>query len=229
MVDLMLKVIFRTILMYVFVTISVRLMGKRQIGDMQPTELVVTLLISEIAAIPLQDISQPISVGLVAIFMLVLLEILASVIILKNLRLRRIFSGKSVAVIKNGTIDQKAMQNLRITVFDLVEMLRMQGIFELDDIESAFLEVNGNLSVRQKPEKAPATPEQLGVEVCDSGVPMTVISDGTVVDSSLKFLNLTREDLNIVLKKEGKIPKEIFLMTLNKSGKSIIVDKERKK
>lgn len=229
MVDLMLKVIFRTILMYVFVTISVRLMGKRQIGDMQPTELVVTLLISEIAAIPLQDISQPISVGLVAIFMLVLLEILASVIILKNLRLRRIFSGKSVAVIKNGTIDQKAMQNLRITVFDLVEMLRMQGIFELDDIESAFLEVNGNLSVRQKPEKAPATPEQLGVEVCDSGVPMTVISDGTVVDSSLKFLNLTREDLNIILKKEGKIPKEIFLMTLNKSGKSIIVDKERKK
>ena len=223
----MLKVIFRTILMYVFVTISVRLMGKRQIGDMQPTELVVTLLISEIAAIPLQDISQPISVGLVAIFMLVLLEILASVIILKNLRLRRIFSGKSVAVIKNGTIDQKAMQNLRITVFDLVEMLRMQGIFELDDIESAFLEVNGNLSVRQKPEKAPATPEQLGVEVCDSGVPMTVISDGTVVDSSLKFLNLTREDLNIILKKEGKIPKEIFLMTLNKSGKSIIVDKER--
>lgn len=204
-------------------------MGKRQIGDMQPTELVVTLLISEIAAIPLQDISQPISVGLVAIFMLVLLEILASVIILKNLRLRRIFSGKSVAVIKNGTIDQKAMQNLRITVFDLVEMLRMQGIFELDDIESAFLEVNGNLSVRQKPEKAPATPEQLGVEVCDSGVPMTVISDGTVVDSSLKFLNLTREDLNIILKKEGKIPKEIFLMTLNKSGKSIIVDKERKK
>ena len=219
----MLKVIFRTILMYVFVTISVRLMGKRQIGDMQPTELVVTLLISEIAAIPLQDISQPISVGLVAIFMLVLLEILASVIILKNLRLRRIFSGKSVAVIKNGTIDQKAMQNLRITVFDLVEMLRMQGIFELDDIESAFLEVNGNLSVRQKPEKAPATPEQLGVEVCDSGVPMTVISDGTVVDSSLKFLNLTREDLNIILKKEGKIPKEIFLMMMSYNEKFEVI------
>ena len=195
---------------------------------MQPTELVVTLLISEIAAIPLQDISQPISVGLVAIFMLVLLEILASVIILKNLRLRRIFSGKSVAVIKNGAIDQKAMRNLRITVFDLVEMLRMQGIFELDDIESAFLEVNGNLSVRQKPEKAPVTPKQLGITAQDEGVPMTVISDGTVVDSSLKFLNLTRDDLNLILKKEGKIPKEIFLMTLNKSGKSIIVDKDVK-
>ncbi|MBE6761825.1 MAG: DUF421 domain-containing protein [Ruminococcaceae bacterium] len=224
----MLKVIVRTILMYIFVSISVRLMGKRQIGDMQPTELVVTLLISEIAAIPLQDISQPISIGLVAIFMLVLLEILASVIILKNLRLRRIFSGKSVAIIKNGVIDQKAMKSVRLTVFDLVEMLRMQGVFELDDIESAFLEVNGNLSVRQKPKKAPVTPEQLEIDAPDNGIPMTVISDGTVVDSSLKFLNLTRDDLNIILKKENKTAREIFLMTLNKSGQSIIIERDQK-
>ena len=226
--DKMLKVIIRTVLMYIFVTISVRLMGKRQIGDMQPTELVVTLLISEIAAIPLQDISQPISIGLLAIFMLVLLEILTSVIILKNLRLRRIFSGKSVAIIKNGKLDQKAMRSVRITVFDLVEMLRMQGIFELDDIESAFLEVNGNLSVRQKTKRAPATPEQLGVDVTDNGIPMTVISDGTVVDSSLKFLGLTRDDLFLLLKKENKIPREIFLMTLNSSGQTIIIDKEKR-
>ena len=227
--DNMLKVIVRTVLMYIFVSISVRLMGKRQIGDMQPTELVVTLLISEIAAIPLQDVSQPISIGLIAIFMLVFLEILASVIIMKNLRLRRIFSGKSVAIIKNGIIDQKAMQSVRITVFDLVEMLRMQGIFELDDIESAFLEVNGNLSVRQKPQRAPATPEQLKINAPDNGVPMTVISDGTIVDSSLEFLNLTRDDLYLLLKKENKSPREIFLMTLNKSGQSIIIDKECKK
>ena len=225
----MLKVIARTVLMYVFVSIGVRLMGKRQIGDMQPTELVVTLLISEIAAIPLQDVSQPISIGLVAIFILVLLEILASVIVLKNLRLRRIFSGKAVAVIKNGEIDQKAMRNVRMTVFDLVEMLRMQGIFDLDDIESAFLEVNGNLSVRQKPMRAPATPEQLGVNVSDGGLSMTVISDGTVVDASLQFLNMTREDLNIILKNENKRQKDIFLMTLNSKGESIIVEKENKK
>lgn len=225
----MLKVIARTVLMYIFVSIGVRLMGKRQIGDMQPTELVVTLLISEIAAIPLQDVSQPISIGLIAIFILVLLEIAASVIVLKNLRLRRIFSGKAVAVIKNGEIDQKAMRNVRMTVFDLVEMLRMQGIFDLDDIESAFLEVNGNLSVRQKPMRAPATPEQLGINVPDGGISMTVISDGTVVDSSLRFLNMTREDLNIILKNENKRQKDIFVMTLNSKGESIIVEKENKK
>lgn len=225
----MLKVIARTVLMYIFVSIGVRLMGKRQIGDMQPTELVVTLLISEIAAIPLQDVSQPISIGLIAIFILVLLEIAASVIVLKNLRLRRIFSGKAVAVIKNGEIDQKAMRNVRMTVFDLVEMLRMQGIFDLDDIESAFLEVNGNLSVRQKPMRAPATPEQLGMNVPDGGISMTVISDGTVVDSSLRFLDMTREDLNIILKNENKRQKDIFVMTLNSKGESIIVEKENKK
>ena len=225
----MLKVIARTVLMYIFVSIGVRLMGKRQIGDMQPTELVVTLLISEIAAIPLQDVSQPISIGLIAIFILVLLEIAASVIVLKNLRLRRIFSGKAVAVIKNGEIDQKAMRNVRMTVFDFVEMLRMQGIFDLDDIESAFLEVNGNLSVRQKPMRAPATPEQLGINVPDGGISMTVISDGTVVDSSLRFLNMTREDLNIILKNENKRQKDIFVMTLNSKGESIIVEKENKK
>ena len=227
--DKMLKVVVRTVLMYIFVSISVRLMGKRQIGDMQPTELVITLLISEIAAIPLQDVSQPVSIGLIAIFLLVFLEIVTSVIIMKNLRLRRIFSGKSVAIIKNGVIDQKAMRNVRMTVFDLIEMLRMQGIFELDDVESAFLEVNGNLSVRQKTEKSPVTPQQLGVEVTDSGVPMTVISDGTIVDSSLEYLNLNRDDLMQLLKKSKKSHKEIFLMTLNKFGESVIIEKEGKK
>ena len=105
----MLKVIVRTVLMYILVSIGVRLMGKRQIGDMQPTELVITLLISEIAAIPLQYISQPVSIGLVAIFMLVFLEIVASVLVMKNLRLRRIFSGRAVVLIRSGEIDQKAM------------------------------------------------------------------------------------------------------------------------
>lgn len=224
----MLKVIIRTVIMYVFVSIGVRLMGKRQIGDMQPTELVVTLLISEIAAIPLQDLSQPVSVGLVAIFMLVVLEIIASVIIMKNLRLRRVFSGKSVVIIADGTINQKAMKSVRMTVFDLVEMLRMQGIFELEDIESAVLEINGNLSVRQKPSRAPVRAEDLGLHPADGGLPMTVISDGTVIDASLHFLGKTRDDLNGLLREQKLTAGEIFLMTLNRKSESVIVKKEKK-
>lgn len=227
--DFMLKVIIRTILMYVFVTVGVRLMGKRQIGDMQPTELVITLLISEIAAIPLQDVSQPVSVGLVAIFVLVLLEILASVIIMKNLRLRRIFTGRAVVIIKDGVVDQKVMKSVRMTVFDLTEMLRMQGYFNLDDIESAVLEVNGSLSVKPKNSAAPITPDMLKIDVADDGLPMTVISDGTVVDSSLKFLNKNRDDLKIILKNQGLAERDIFIMTLDKSGNSIIVRKAENK
>lgn len=202
-------------------------MGKRQIGDMQPTELVITLLISEIAAIPLQDISQPVSIGLVAIFMLVFLEIVTSVIAMKNLRLRRILSGKSVVIIKNGVIDQKAMKSVRMTVFDLVEMLRMQGVFELETIESAILEINGNLSVRQKPLYSPVTADDLKLDPDDGGLPMTVISDGTIVDAGLKFLGKNRDDLKILLTQKKLSEKDIFLMTLDKNGEGIIVEKEK--
>ncbi len=222
----MLKVIVRTVLMYILVSIGVRLMGKRQIGDMQPTELVITLLISEIAAIPLQDVTQPVSIGLVAIFMLVFLEIIASVLVMKSLRLRRIFTGRAVVLVKSGKIDQKAMKNVRMTVFDLVEMLRMQGIFSLDAVESAVLEVNGNLSIRQKPTETPVTPSQLGLSVADDGLPMTVISDGTVVDAGLNFLGKNREDLATLLKEKNLTESEIFIMTMDRGGNTVIVEKE---
>lgn len=223
----MIKVIVRTFIMYIFVTFGVRLMGKRQIGDMQPSELVITLLISEIAAIPLQDFSQPISIGFVAIFVLVFLEIIASVLIMKNLHLRRIFSGKSVAVIKNGVIDQKAMKSVRMTVFDLTEMLRMEGVFSLDEVDYAILEVNGNLSVLQKKKFMPPDAKDLGVSVADEGVGMPVISDGKIVDSSLTFLGKNRDWLQKYLKSQNIDAKSIFVMTLNKKGDIITVRKDK--
>ncbi|MBO5020122.1 MAG: DUF421 domain-containing protein [Clostridia bacterium] len=140
-------------------------MGKRQIGDMQPNELVITLLISEIAAIPLQDTSQPLLNGIVAIFMLVILEIVISVITLKNQYIRKIMNGKSIVVIKNGVIDQHAMKNVRMTVLDLIELLRGQNVFDISTVAFAVLEVNGNLSVLLKKENQPATPKDLKIKV----------------------------------------------------------------
>ena len=116
----MITTIVRTVILYVFVTLGIRLMGKRQIGDMQPNELVITLLISEIAAIPLQDTSQPILNGITAIFMLVILEIVMSVLAMKSMCIRKFMSGKSVVIIKDGIVDQKALQSVRMTVLDLV-------------------------------------------------------------------------------------------------------------
>jgi uncharacterized membrane protein YcaP (DUF421 family) len=201
-------------------------MGKRQIGDMQPTELVVTLLISEIAAIPLQDFSQPISIGLVAIFMLVLLEIVASVLIMKSLRLRRVLSGKAITVINNGRIDQKAMKSTRMTVFDLVEMLRMQNVFSIEEVDTAVLEINGNLSVCLKKESQPTTVKDLKLETKDKGIALPIISDGKIIDSSLKFFNKDRHWLYTLLDKMELHSNDIFIMTLDRTGKISTIKKE---
>ena len=146
----MISTIIRTAILYVAVTFGIRLMGKRQIGDMQPNELVVTLLISEIAAIPLQDTDQPILAGLAAIFMLVILEIIVSVLAMKSFFVRKLVSGKSVVIIKNGVLDQHAMRSVRMTILDLVELLRGQDVFDISDVAYAVLEVNGDLSVLLK-------------------------------------------------------------------------------
>ena len=114
-----------------------------------------------------------------------------------------------------------------MTVFDLVEMLRMQGFFSLDEVESAILEVNGNLSVRPKMSVAPATPEQLGLKVADAGLPMTVISDGTNVDAGLTFLDKTRDELSALLKEKNLVSGDIFIMTWDRGGNTVIVEKEQ--
>ena len=133
----MISVVIRTLLLYFAVTFSIRIMGKRQIGDMQPNELVVTLLISEIAAIPLQDMSQPLLFGFLPIFSLVVIEIVISYLVLKSSLLRRIFSGRAVVIIKNGVIDQNAMKKLRITILDLIELLRGQNVFDISTVSFA--------------------------------------------------------------------------------------------
>ena len=140
----MIAIIIRTLILYIILTLGIRLMGKRQIGDMQPNELVVTLVISEIAAIPLQDTDQPILNGICSIFVLVVLEILLSVLAMKNMAVRRLISGQSVIIIRDGVIDQTAMKKVRMTILDLIELLRGQDVFEIEDVAFAVLEVNGD-------------------------------------------------------------------------------------
>lgn len=223
----MLRVLLRTVLMYVIVCISVRLMGKRQIGDMQPSELVITLLISEIAAIPLQDTTQPLLVGVVSMFMLVFLEISASIIILKSNFMRRIVGGKAIVIIKNGQIDQKAMKSVRMTVNDLTEMLRSQGFFDLTEIDSAILEVNGTLSVRPKPMCAPATGQMVCKNIENGGLPVVVISDGTVIKAALKFLNISYDEVQKILNKNQTKAENVFIMTLDFNKTPVIINKEQ--
>lgn len=222
----MIITITRTIILYIFVTLGIRLMGKRQIGEMQPNELVVTLLISEIAAIPLQDTSQPILNGVAAIFMLVILEILISVISMKSLFMRKIMNGKSAVIIKNGVIDQQMMKSVRMTVLDLVELLRGQDVFDISTVAFAVLEVNGNLSVLLKSSEQPATAADLNVKKDKAPLPLPVISDGKIIKESLEAIGTDEGAVRKMLK--GDNVSDIFLMTMDRDGNHSII-KQRKK
>ena len=222
----MIITITRTIILYFFVTLGIRLMGKRQIGEMQPNELVVTLLISEIAAIPLQDTSQPILNGVVAIFMLVILEILISVISMKSLFMRKIMNGKSAVIIKNGVIDQQMMKSVRMTVLDLVELLRGQDVFDISTVAFAVLEVNGNLSVLLKSSEQPATAADLNVKKDKALLPLPVISDGKIIKESLEAIGTDEGAVRKMLK--GDNVSDIFLMTMDRDGNHSIINQRKK-
>lgn len=222
----MIITVIRTAVVYFFVTLAIRLMGKRQIGDMQPNELVITLLISEIAAIPLQDNSQPVLNGIVAIFMLVILEIILSVLAMKSIKIRKLMSGNSAVIIKNGVVDQKMLKKVRLTVIDLIELLRGQGYFKIEEIAFAVLEVNGNLSVIEKSQFRPLqTGDLKHIKVEKATLPLPVISDGKIIYESLSSLNITLSELKKKL--SPHLPEDVFLMTLDRNGEKEVIMKEK--
>ena len=219
----------RTVILYFIVTVAIRLMGKRQIGDMQPNELVVTLLISEIAAIPLQDATQPVMSGVMAISVLVVLEIFISILAMKSFFVRKIMSGKSIILIKNGVLDQQAMRNVRMTVLDLVELLRGQNVFDISQVAFAVLEVNGGLSVVLKSDARTVTVGDMKLKVPDEGLAIPVISDGKLINESLTALEISKNDIIKRLKKDGLTIDRVFLMTADRNHNYSIVKKEEKK
>ncbi len=198
-------------------------MGKRQIGDMQPNELVITLLISEIAAIPLQDTSQPLLFGIVAIFMLIVLEVLMSVLAMKCKKIRKLMSGKSIVVIKNGEIDQAAMRDVRMTVLDLIELLRGQNVFDISTVAFAVLEVNGDLSVLLKSGEQTATAKDLKLNPKPAVLPLPVITDGKIEKDSLDALKINKEEILKLLKINNTEPEDVFLMTMDRDRKINII------
>ncbi len=203
-------------------------MGKRQIGDMQPNELVVTLLISEIAALPLQDPSQPILNGIIAVFVLVILEILISFITMKSYSIRKLMNGKSVIVIEHGKIDQKAMKKLRITVLDLVELLRGQNVFDISTVAYAMLEVNGDLNVLLKSDFQPATVSDLSLKSQEAQMQIPVISDGKIIADAVSSISKTSGEIKEILKSQSISEENVFLMTMSRDGKMNIICKEKK-
>ena len=223
----MLVTLLRTVLLYVTVILGLRLMGKRQIGDMQPNELVTTILISDIATIPIQDIQQPVINGVLAILALVCLEVTLSVVMLKWDGLRRVVDGRPCVVVRHGRMDQRAMRALRLTVDDLLERLRQQQVFDLADVAFAVVETNGELSVLLEPGAQPATAAQVGAGP-EAALPLPVVCDGRLREEFAGAVGLTRAGLRALLDEAGVAPDELFLMTVDEQGRVALVRREGK-
>lgn len=225
----MLVSLARTLLMYGAILFAVRIMGKRQISQLQTSELVVTFLISELAVLPIQEGDQPLWRGLVPMGALVLCEILVSFGMLKSGKFRQMICGNPIVVIQRGQTLQDQMRRLRMTTEDLCEQLRQNNVFYLEDVAWAIIETNGMMSVIRKPEEDPVTPKQLGIKPDHHGLEVVVISDGELSKHSLA---LSGKDLNWVenrLKEQGVKQRDVFLMTIRTDGKWRVIEKAQTK
>lgn len=210
--------LIRATILYITIIFLMRLMGKRQIGELQPSELVVTILLSEIASIPMQDNRVPILHSVVALFALVAYEIFSSVIGLKSNKMRSLIQGHPVIVIRDGKIDMKALKKLRMSVNDLMSLLRQKDIFDVSVVSYAIFETNGKISVMPKPESRNSTAKDLGLSPADEGMPFAVVCDGKIIEDAVEQSQIEPDKINKLIL-SSKIPlEEILIMTVGKNG-----------
>lgn len=213
----------RTIILYLSVILGLRLSGKRQLGELSTSEFAVTILVSDLASIPLQDVAVPLFNGMVPLLTLVSLEVIMASVSRNNRRLRSLLSGNPCIVVKNGTIDQRMLKELRLSVDDVLEGLRLAGAPNLKDIRYAIVERNGQLSVILRTEAQPATPAQHGLHPSEVGLPLVLISSGEVIEKNLHELNKTEQWLLEQCKKQHCSSfQEVFLFTLDDSGNQFL-------
>ena len=222
----MIITIIRTFIIYCAVSVCVRLMGKRQLGQLQPGELVITILISEIAAMPIGDNNVPILNSIVPLFLLVSFEIINSLIDRKSVRFRHLTEGKPVTIIRNGELLQNELKKLRFTINDVLLALRQKDVFDFEEVEYAVVETNGTLSVLLKPCYRPAIQKTLGKTEKDNGMPCAVIIDGKIIESSFEDCGITEKEVVAKLQRETDDIKNVMLMTVDKSKKFNIIFKK---
>ena len=216
----MLIVLVRTLILYALVVVAMRFMGKRQIGQLQPFELVVMLMLSELAAIPMENPGIPLINGITPILTLMVSQIVLSFISLKNERARAIICGTPSVLIENGKIVEPELQRLRYNLSDLMEQLRAKNIPNVADVEFAILETSGQLSVVPKSQKRPIIPEDLQLNTKYEGIPYTVIMDGHIIHKNLTKMNLDIHWLLEQLKSQGiPRPEDVLFASLDSEGK----------
>ncbi len=219
----------RTLIIYAVVVLSLRLMGKRQIGQLQPSELVVAIMISDLATTPMSDVSIPLLYGIVPIFTLVVCEMLLSFISLKSEWVRLILNGKPQLLIKKGKLLRKELLSSRINTDDLMEELRKAGYFSLSDIDTVILETGGTISVIPKSDSTPPVNKDLNIKSTQQKIPYMFISDGKIRKSELKRSGKNEVWLKNVLKENG-LPdvKDVFILSEDGEGNIFVQKREEK-
>ena len=220
-------VLIRACILYVIITFSLRLMGKRQLGELQPSELVVTILISNIAAIPVEDSSVPMLMGVVPILTLVSLDVIVSAIMLKFPKFRKLMIGSPRVIMSEGVIMQKEMKRLRYTVDDLVEAMREEQIFDITEIWYAIVETTGKIHFLKKKDYQSAEKADIKCGGSSSDPPAVIIRDGREDEEQLNSMGLGMGWLKEQLREKKLSVKDVFLMTADRNGQHTIIERQR--
>ena len=217
----------RTGFLYLVLILSVRLMGKRQIGQMEASEFVVTMLVANLASIPMQDAAIPLYSGLVPILVVLGMELTLSGLILRSVLIRRFFCGKPIILIDNGKILMDNLRRTRVTLDELTGHLRQKDVLDIQTVQFAILETDGSLSVFPHPGERPATAKEAGIKADKQYLPITIMEDGYVSKENLQKSGKTTQWLESILEKNRASRKDVLLLTVDPAGHVVFLRKEQ--
>lgn len=225
----MITILFRTLLIYIILIATVRIMGKRQIGELEVTDLVTTLMLSEIAALPITDTNIPVSHALIPMITLLFLEVASSVVLIRISILKSLVSAHPTIVICDGHLNQQALRSIRISMEELMGEIRQQGYSSIDQINDAILEKNGKFTILPKPQYAQPTAGQLGIESKEDPLMHVVYSDGRCNFSGLSIIQRNEDWLNDTLRAKGYAKEQLFCVLANRLGEFNVIPLEKTK
>ncbi len=219
--------VVRTIILYLIIIFGIRLLGKHQVGELEPAEFVLALIIADIASVPMQDYGIPLLMGIIPIVTLLCLSMILSLLTMKSLKLRALLTGVPSILIRNGKVDQKEMRRTRMTLDEVLEELRLQGYTDPSRVQYAILETNGQLSVLPYAGEKPPAAKDLNVCVNDAGLPLVLINDGRLLSDNLRRRGLDEYWLHKRLADfKFKNVKEVFLLTVDEQNQTYFIRKE---
>ena len=216
----------RTIILYLVLIFTIRMMGKRQIGQMEASEFVVTMLIANLASIPMQDSGIPLFSGMVPILTVLGMELMLSGLMLRSIRVRRLLCGKPVILIENGKILQSNLRATRMTINELMGHLRLKDVLDIKTVQYAILETNGNLSVFPYPASRPASAEEAGIPAKRQHLSVTIVEDGHLFRDDLQKAGKNETWLQTVLQQHNAALEDTFLLTVDASDHIVWLGKE---